>query len=52
MLTVQRIDDTEFYICNWCKNSFNIRDGVIARGNVYFCSGKCVLDYDRYLKGE
>jgi hypothetical protein len=49
MLKVQHIE-TEKYICNQCGNPYNIRDAIVSRGNIYFCSSKCVLKYDKELE--
>ena len=33
------------YECNFCGIYFNIKDAWKKKGNQYFCSQKCVLDY-------
>lgn len=44
MLTVKKLGDAG-YICNFCEQAYDIRKAWYKRGNKYFCSQKCVLDY-------
>ena len=46
MLNVNKLD-TETYVCNYCGKTYNIRDAIIDKGNIFLCSMKCVLDYDK-----
>jgi transposase-like protein len=36
----------EEYRCNQCGRDYSIRNAIPAKGNVYFCSMECVLNYE------
>jgi len=53
MLIVDIVKDKDgkWYVCNYCGKKYNLEEAdVYHKGNVYFCSGECVIAYDS--KGE
>ena len=53
MLEMKRsLNNTYEYVCNFCGKVYDIRDIVWTKGNTYFCSFGCVVDYDRHIKEE
>lgn len=46
----EQIVEKDIYKCNYCGRIFNIRDALLAKGNLYLCSMTCVLNYDKGVK--
>ena len=40
------------FICNFCGDEFTLDEANRNKGNPYFCSKQCVLDYDSRTKKE
>ena len=40
------------YVCNWCNKPFDIKDAWNKKGNQYFCSRDCVLNYSELDNNE